>query len=164
MAALLLKEHAVFFVIAACAATATATWVVSENVRVKPANADVERAVQRCKALEDARQPPNPSTPVISDIVLSKVKNDAGHDFERNLFFKDAEGDAAFVSFVILGSNANQLNVRSANVAAAPEQIKGSVLKLPWVCVRTSYFVKLRVYLTDSAGNVSRPRDITLNC
>lgn len=143
MAALLLKEHAVFFVIAACAATATATWVVSENVRVKPANADVERAVQRCKALEDARQPPNPSTPVISDIVLSKVKNDAGHDFERNLFFKDAEG---------------------ANVAAGPEQIKGSVLKLPWVCVRTSYFVKLRVYLTDSAGNVSRPRDITLNC
>jgi len=163
-----LKDRSVFFVIATCAATAAATWVVSENVRVKPVSAELERTSTRLKALQDkeaARLSTGPQAPVITDVLLARIKNESGYDIEQNIFFKDAEGDATFVSFVVLGTNASHLQVTSHNIRVpADQQMKGGVVKRTWSCVTSPYFVKLRAYVTDAAGNVSRPRDYTLNC
>ena len=151
-----LKEHALFFVVAACAATAAATWVVSENVRIKPLAAELERTALRYKALQEkeaARIVVGPSVPVITDVQLSKIKTDTGFDIEQNFFFKDAEGDATFVSFVVLGTNANHLTVGALNIRVpSDQQIKGGFVKSNWTCVKSGYFVKLRAYITDSAG------------
>lgn len=163
-----LRDRSVFFVIATCAATAGATWIVSENVRVKPVSAELERTSTQLKALQDkeaARVSAGPQAPVITDVLLARIKKDAGYDIEQNLFFKDAEGDAAFVSFVVLGTNASHLQVTNHNIRVpADQQIKGGVVRRTWSCVTSPYFVKLRSYVTDAAGNVSRPRDYTLNC
>lgn len=163
-----LKDRSVFFVVAACVATASATWVVSENVRVKPLAAEIERTGKGLKALQDreaARVTATPQAPVITDVMLARVKNDSGYDIEQNIFFKDAEGDAMFVSFVVLGSDARQLKVTSHQIqVAAEQQIKGGQVKRTWQCVNSPYFVKLRAYVTDAAGNLSRSRDYTLNC
>ncbi len=163
-----LKDRSVFFVIAACVATAGATWVVSENVRVKPLAAENERTSKSLKALQDreaARLTSAPQTPVITDVLLARVKNDNGYDIEQNIFFKDAEGDALFVSFVVLGTDARQLKVTSHQIqVAAEQQARGGQVKRTWSCGSSPYFVKLRAYVTDAAGNVSRPRDYTLNC
>ena len=84
---------------------------------------------------------------------------------EQSIFFKDQEGDAKFVSFVILSTNAIQLKVTSHLIqVSADQQIKGGMVKRTWSCGSSPYFVKLRAYVTDAAGNVSRPRDYTLNC
>jgi hypothetical protein len=167
-----LREHGVFFVIAACAATAVAAWAVSEAVRVKPVSADLERAELRIKALEAreaARLPGvvDPAAPVITDVVLTKIRNEAigGHDIEQNIAYRDPEGDARFMSFVILGSDAASLDLRANNLRDPPErQVAGAQVKRNWACNRTGYSVKLRVYVTDAAGHLSRPRDFTLNC
>jgi hypothetical protein len=163
-----LKDRMVFFVVAACAATAGATWVVSENVRVKPLAAELERTGVRMKALLDkeaARSMAAPSAPVITDITLARLRNDTGYDIEQNIYFKDPEGDATFISFVVLGTSAETLKVTSHAVhQPADQQIKGGVVKRTWTCGRGAYFVKLRAYVTDASGNVSRPRDYTLNC
>jgi ribosomal protein L18E len=141
---------------------------VSENVRVKPLTAELERTASRYKAQQEkeaARLVVGPSAPVISEVLLSKIKTDTGFDLEQNIFFKDAEGDATFVSFVVLGTSANHLTVGALNIRVpSDQQIKGGVVKKNWTCVNSGYFVKLRAYITDSAGNVSRPRDYTLNC
>jgi len=163
-----LKDRTVFFVIAACAATAAATWVVSENVRVKPLSLELERTGGKLKTLLDkeaARTASGAPVPVITDITLARVKTDGGYDIEQDIFFKDAEGDAMFISFVVLGTNASHLQVSNHNIRVpADEQIKGTKVTRTWKCVTSPYFVKLRAYITDAAGNVSRPRDYTLNC
>jgi hypothetical protein len=163
-----LKDRSVFFVIAACVATAGATWVVSENVRVKPLTAELVGSNSRLKAALDkeaARTLGGPQAPVITDVLLARIKTDSGHDIEQNIFFKDAEGDARFVSFVVLGTNARQLKVTSHLVSESSEQqSKGAAIKRTWTCGSGPYFVKLRAYITDDAGNISRPRDYTLNC
>jgi hypothetical protein len=163
-----LKDNPVFFVIAACVATAGATWVVSDNVRVKPLSAEVERTGSRLKALQDkeaARSGSSPQAPVITDVLLARIKNETGYDIEQSISFKDAEGDATFVSFVVLGTNARHLKVTSHDIElTAEQQMKGGLVKRTWTCGTGPYFVKLRAYVTDAAGNVSRPHDYTLNC
>jgi hypothetical protein len=163
-----LKDRTVFFVIAACAATAGTTWIVSENVRVKPVSVELARVSNRLKVLQDkeaARTASGPPAPVITDILLGRVKTDTGYNIEQNIFFKDAEGDAAFISFVVLGTNASHLQVTNHNIRVPPEeQVRGANVTRTWKCVTSSYFVKLRAYITDTAGNVSRPHDYTLNC
>lgn len=165
-----LREHALFIVVAACAATAAATWAVSEAVRVKPVAADFERAQQRVRALESresARVQADPAAPVITDVVLTKVRNEAGggYDIEQNIAYRDPEGDARFMSFVVLASDAVSLDVRASNLRDLPErQMAGAQVKRTWSCNRSGYSVKLRAYVSDAAGHVSRPRDFTLNC
>ena len=163
-----LKDRSVFFVIAACVATAGSTWVVSENVRVKPLGAELDRLGARLKTLQDreaARSTVAAQVPVITDLTLARVKHAGGYDIEQTLYFKDAEGDATFISFVVLGTNAHHLKVTSLHLQVpAEQQIKGAVVRRTWTCGSGAYFVKLRAYATDASGNISRPRDYTLNC
>lgn len=163
-----LKDRSVFFVIAACVATAGATWVVSENVRVKPLGAEIDRMGFRLKSFQDrevARNTVAVQAPAITDVTLARIKNTSGYEIEQTFYFKDPDGDASFISFVVLGTNASHLKVTSLHLeTSADQQVKGVAVRRTWICGSSPYFVKLRVYATDAGGNLSRPRDYTLNC
>lgn len=150
-----LKDNPALITIAACAATAAATWTVSEQVRVLPLREKVTAAADR-----------NRSAPVITDVRLTKIGS-AGSilEVEQNISYTDPEGDAVFVNLQVLGTNAKDLTVTSVALKAAPEEQKSGATSLStWTCGPTSYFVKFRVVVTDKAGHASNPRDFTINC
>jgi len=149
-----LKDHPVFFVIAACATTAAGAWAVSEQLRVAPLLKKIEVQASLSK-----------SAPVITDVRLTKTTSGAGQVIEQNIAFTDPEGDAFFASFAVLASDMPDLTVSSASFSVpANVQVGGANYLAKWTCGKTRHFIKFRVTLTDRSGNVSKPFDYTVNC
>ena len=149
-----LKDHPVFFVCAACAATAAATWTASEQLRVSPMKLklEVQEATHR-------------SSPLIRNITVTKTATANGQIADQNIEFSDPDGDAVFINYVLLGTNAKDVSVSSTTIKVAKEQqIQGATVVGKWTCGNDAYFVKLRAIITDAGGRTSLPYDYTINC
>ena len=149
-----LKDHGVFFVIAACVATAAATWTVSEQLRVIPLKLKLDEQVKAHK-----------SSPVITGVVVTMTRSGTSQIAEQNIEFSDPEGDAVFVNYVVLGTNAKRISLSSESIDVfKDEQIRGTTTVAKWTCGTGKYFIKLRAILTDANGHASLPHDYYINC
>ena len=149
-----LKDHVFFFFVTACAVIVAATWTVSEQLRVAPLKSKLE-----------AQETAHKSSPVIKGIVVTRTKSGNSEIAEENIEFSDPEGDAIFVNYIVLGTNAKQLNVSSSTInVPKEEQIQGTTTVARWTCGTGKYFIKFRAIITDAGGHASLPYDYTINC
>jgi hypothetical protein len=149
-----LRDHAVFFVVGVCAAAVTATWAVSEQVRVAP-----------LKAMLAKQEALHQFAPEIRDVTVTRTRNGDVEVLEQNIQFSDPDGDAVFVNYIVLATDAKTLRVESASIDTTREvQISGATYVARWTCGTGRYFVKVRAVITDRGGHTSRPYDYTLNC
>lgn len=149
-----IKDHPVLITIAACAATAASTWATSEQVRVLPLKGQISAQAER-----------NRGAPVISDIKLTKTLKNGSQVIEQNVSYFDPEGDAAFVNWIVLQTNAKNIRVTAGALSTSAEEQKSGANQLGlWDCQGNSYYIKFRVVITDRAGHASEPSDYTVNC
>lgn len=151
---MVLKDHVFFFVVSACCATAVATWAASENLRVSPIKGQLEKQLRE-----------NASSPRITRMTIThEVEGDA--TVVKQVFnFKDPEGDAKFLSYVVVQTNADHLSVSSSSISATKEQqIAGATKAGRWECGAGGYYVTLRAIITDADGNASQPKEYTVDC
>lgn len=148
------KDHPIVLFIAGCAATAAATWTVSEQVRVNPIKERLALEVEESKG-----------APVISDITLTRIAESTGLVIEQNVSYSDSEGDATFINWIVLETNRPGISVTSGAILDSVEiQKNGANAKGTWACGPDTYYVKFRVIVTDRGGHASKPHDYTLNC
>jgi hypothetical protein len=148
------KDHIVFFVISSCAITASATWIMSERLRVDPIKAQLEKQLNMTR-----------SSPVIKRVTQSDGLTDGKPSVKQFFSFRDPEGDARFLSYVVLETNASGLRITSSSISSPKaDQIAGATTESNWRCGDAKYFVTLRAIISDAAGNASAPYDYTINC
>jgi hypothetical protein len=96
---------------------------------------------------------------------LSAEDGEDGVRIWQHFTFRDPEGDASSISFVLLQSDVKDIDVTSESVdIAAAKQISGTSWAAPWRCKGRQYRLLVRAYMSDEGGNVSLPQDYVLRC
>ncbi|WP_139015673.1 hypothetical protein [Ensifer aridi] len=149
-----LKDHPLVFLVGACCATAVATWTLSEMFRVAPIQSQLERQLSKTA-----------SSPVIEDITTTTDKSNGSEVVHSAIKFKDAEGDAAYVNYIVRQTDAKRIEVTSSSIKSSKaQQVIGAVYTAEWKCSSGKYEVHLTVLITDFAGNVSLPKNYSIYC
>jgi hypothetical protein len=183
------KDHPLIVVIGFCAATAAGTWALAERVydarnggSDDPAStvtlreqaiADRDAEIARLKQqLADAgsgkdsgSSVPDPDAPVITKAYVTPRRDQEQLKVDQAIEFRDPNGDAAFINFIVLRTSASSIEARSVSIAQPPEeQVKGAVHRGTWNCSGGSYSVAFRVVITDTRGHASAPREYEIVC
>jgi hypothetical protein len=150
-----LKDHPVFFVIGACAATAVATYGICDIFLIRPSEENWHANLEKTKG-----------SPVITPFDITRRENSDGSiSVEQRTFLKDPDGDAKFINQIILQTDSSDISLGTNSIdVEEKEQIKGSSLNYEWSCNGDSYYVKIRAVATDAAGNASAPQDYVVTC
>jgi hypothetical protein len=149
-----LKDHVFFFVVAACCASAATAWTVCEHLRVSPLSVQLQKQLKESK-----------SSPEITRVTTTNELKGDTTSVKQVFSFHDPEGDAKFLSYVVVQTNADNLSISSSSIfATKDEQIAGTTKVGTWSCGTSHYYVTLRAIITDAAGNASAPSEYTINC
>lgn len=163
-----LKDHPVIVLTTFALLTFGAGFTASEWVRVKPLERDVVELNDQLTKKESAllalelKSKPDPLAPVVKSVVMTDVSNGV---FDQNFQFSDADGDAAFMNYVILQTNTAGLRTEATSIdSPSSEQIRGTSRLGKWNCSGGVYFVRFALVITDRAGHASAPYEYVVNC
>jgi hypothetical protein len=176
-----LSDHPLIWFSGALATVAAGSWGLSQKVRVEPlegqiksqegqikfhremldeARGERDSLQTRLNTLSQQRAEGGKSDPVI----LSHTTAPTADGVRTQIQFRDAEGDANHISFVLVRSTAKDSNLKSGPIVQSEQQKRGSQVETKWRCEGGSYSVTQRAYITDAAGNVSQPHEFTVSC
>jgi hypothetical protein len=126
---------------------------ISPTTRTSETNFKVQSAVDSGTA------------PIIERVVLREVWRDNLLIVYQDIYFSDADGDAAQVDFTLLETTAEEVYVDDGIVSERPqEQQEGAVHTAIWTCHSGRHTVTLQVELIDQNDNRSAPYQFTVTC
>jgi hypothetical protein len=168
-----IKDHPVLVVLGLCAAVAASAWGAAEKIRVDPIAEKLTSATEEAKGLRAQvakltgdQAIAHERDPVITGITLEGDEvAGVGHVIRQHLRFKDADGDARTLSYVVLQTDNRQVSTVSGSIFLDPtRQKQGGVITGSWACAQNPYFVSLRVFISDAEAHLSAPYDYVINC
>jgi hypothetical protein len=104
--------------------------------------------------------------PPVLDEITQKTLRPMAYDVVVNeVHFHDPDGDVRFVHRELVETNGPDKTIVDGVVRLPPEmQKRGAIFAGEIRCGPNSYYIKLRAYLVDEAGNRSNAMDYTVHC
>ena len=133
-------------------------------------------AVPSCQstavAIPTAQKPSSSgSAPVLQSVTMRydvRAANGSIVSVVPDFHFVDADGDAVVILRELVETSGQKSNLRippSSPIDISPEvQKRGAVISGGWNCGTAQYYITLRAYLMDAAGNKSNALQYTIRC
>jgi len=108
---------------------------------------------------------PNAGSPPIIDEITQKTQRPLYDVVYTEFHFHDPDGDVHFIHRELVETNGPIGKVQDGLVRLPPDmQKRGAVFTGSIRCDANTYYVKMRAYLIDDAGNRSNTMDYTVHC
>lgn len=105
------------------------------------------------------------TAPVISHVALREVWTDESLVVYQDVYFTDADGDAARVDFTLIETTAEDVYVEDGIISERPEvQREIAIHTGTWTCHSGRHTVTLQVEIIDQNNNRSAAHMFTITC
>jgi hypothetical protein len=103
--------------------------------------------------------------PVIDRVEVRFDSSSGGLIVFLDAFYYDGEGDAILADWQLISTSIEVTGtIRDNQIAASPNQRRGSVVTGSWSCGTKSYDVAIGVTIRDQAGHSSNTVGVTFSC